>query len=75
MVSECLPQALEGEQHRHSPTDAEHRGRDYQGFCDIQEKISFQYPVDHQDLINIHFFYFVNILLITCRRSSALSFR
>ena len=38
MVSQCLSQALEGEQHRHGPTDAEHRGRDHQGLCDIQEK-------------------------------------
>ena len=41
MVSQCLSQALEGEQHRHGPTDAEHRGRDHQGLCDIQEKYLF----------------------------------
>ena len=42
----------------------------------IIKKIFCKYPVDHQDLINIQsFFYFVNILSITCRRSSALSFR
>ena len=45
MVSECLSQALEGEQYRHGPTDAEHRGRDHQGLCDIQE-IYFYYPID-----------------------------
>ena len=55
MVSECLPQALEGEQHRHGPADAEHRGRDHQGLCDIQE-ISFYYPNNQQDLINIQSF-------------------
>ena len=38
MVSECLSQALEGEQHRHGPTDAEHRGRDHQGLRDIKKK-------------------------------------
>ena len=41
----------------------------------IIKKIFCKYPVDHQDLINIQSFYFVNILSITCRRSSALSFR
>ena len=74
MVSQCLSQALEGEQHWHGPTDAEHRGRDHQGLCD-NKKIFCKYPVDPQDLINIQSFYFVNILSIKCRRSSALSFR
>ena len=33
---QCLPEAPEGEQHRHYDVDAEHRGRDYQGTSRIE---------------------------------------